>query len=100
MSQRERETRRERLDALRAANVDPYPARVGPREPLASVRLRFEPRDAESLESAPEVVAVAGRVVAIRSFGKLVFATLLEDGTRIQDSARKSLVPPEVFDAV
>jgi len=100
VSQRERETRRERLDALRAANVDPYPARVGPREPLASVRLRFEPRDAESLESAPEVVAVAGRVVAIRSFGKLVFATLLEDGTRIQVSARKSLVPPEVFDAV
>ena len=100
MSQRERETRRERLDALRAANVDPYPARVGPREPLASVRRRFEPRDAESLESAPEVVAVAGRVVAIRSFGKLVFATLLEDGTRIQISARKSLVPPEVFDAV
>jgi lysyl-tRNA synthetase class 2 len=100
VSQRERETRRERLDALRAANVDPYPARVGPREPIASVRRRFEPLDAASLESAPEVVGVAGRVVAIRSFGKLVFATLLEDGTRIQVSARRSEVPPEVFDAV
>jgi lysyl-tRNA synthetase class 2 len=100
VSQREREARRERLDALRAADVDPYPARVGPREPIASVRSRFEPRDAEALESAPETVGVAGRVVAIRSFGKLVFATLLEDGSRIQVSARKSEVPPEVFDAV
>jgi lysyl-tRNA synthetase class 2 len=100
VSQRERETRRERLDGLRAANVDPYPARVGPREPIASVRRRFGPRDAASLESAPEVVGVAGRVVAMRSFGKLVFATLLEDGTRLQVSARRSEVPPEVFDAV
>jgi lysyl-tRNA synthetase class 2 len=100
VSQREREARRERLDALRAANVDPYPARVGPREPVASVRARFEPRDAASLENASEVVGVAGRVVAIRSFGKLVFATLLEDGARIQISARKSEVPPEVFEFV
>ena len=54
------------------------------------MRARFEPRDAASLENASEVVGVAGRVVAIRSFGKLVFATLLEDGARIQISARKS----------
>ena len=100
MSQREREARRERLDALRAADVDPYPARVGPREPIASVRRRFESRDAASLENDSPVVAVAGRVIAIRSFGKLVFATLLEDGARVQMSARKSEAPPEVFEAV
>ena len=38
VSEREREARRERLAALRAAGVDPYPARVGPREPIAEVR--------------------------------------------------------------
>jgi lysyl-tRNA synthetase class 2 len=100
VSQKEREARRERLAALREAGVDPYPPRVGPREPIQRVRERFAERDATSLEAEPETVGVAGRIVAIRSFGKLVFATLLEDGTRLQISARKSEVPAELFQFV
>ncbi|MBW2498014.1 MAG: lysine--tRNA ligase, partial [Deltaproteobacteria bacterium] len=100
MSRKEREARRGRLEALREAGVDPYPARVGPREEIASVRARFAERDAESLEKAGETVAVVGRVVALRSFGKLVFATLLENGERLQISARKAEVEPECFDFV
>ena len=100
MSRKEREARRERLAALRAAGVDAYPARVGPREPIASLRERLEPRSAEELEASPESVGVAGRVIALRSFGKLVFATLLENGTRLQISARKAETTPECFDAV
>lgn len=97
MSQQEREARRSRLEALRAAGVDPYPARVGPREPIASVRARLADRDGASLEADVESVAVVGRVVALRSFGKLVFATLLENGERLQISARKSEASPECF---
>jgi len=97
VSDREIEARRGRLAALREAGVDPYPARVGPREALAAVRERFDPEDAASLEADPRTVAVAGRVVALRSFGKLVFATLVEDGHRLQISARKAEIPPETF---
>ena len=97
MSRKEREARRGRLEALRAAGIDPYPARVGPREAIASVRSRFSDRDAASLESESETVAVTGRVVALRSFGKLVFATLLESGERLQISARKAETTPECF---
>jgi lysyl-tRNA synthetase class 2 len=100
VSQNERETRRERLEELRAAGVDPYPARVGPREPIAAICERFGARDAESLEADPQRVGVAGRVVALRSFGKLIFATLLENGSRIQISGRKSEIEPELFDFV
>ena len=100
MSAREREARRVKLAALRAAGVDPYPARAGAREPLAAVRERFESVDAAALEADPPAVAVAGRVVALRSFGKLVFATLLENGEKLQISARKAEAPPEVFSAV
>ena len=100
MSRKERESRRERLAALRAAGVDPYPARTGPREPIATLRQRFEARDAASLEDAPESVGVAGRVVALRSFGKLVFASLQENGDRLQISARKAETTPECFDMV
>jgi lysyl-tRNA synthetase class 2 len=97
VSRKERDARRGRLEALRAAGVDPYPARVGPRESIASVRGRFSERDAESLEKENEPVAVVGRVVALRSFGKLVFATLLENGERLQISARKAETTPECF---
>jgi lysyl-tRNA synthetase class 2 len=100
VSQPEREARRERLAALRAAGVDPYPARVGAREPIAALRARCEPLDEGALEAAATTGAVAGRVMAVRSFGKLVFASLLEDGTRIQISARRGSGADALFDAV
>jgi lysyl-tRNA synthetase class 2 len=96
----ERDVRRAKLAALRAAGVDPYPARVGPRESLAAVRERFGERDAAALAADPQRAAVAGRVIALRSFGKLVFATLLENGERLQISARKTELAPELFEFV
>jgi len=100
VSQREREARRQRLEALRAQGIDPYPARVGAREPIESICARFGARDTESLEADPQHVGVAGRILALRSFGKLVFATLLENGARIQISARRSEIEPELFEFV
>jgi lysyl-tRNA synthetase class 2 len=97
MSERERTARRARLEALRARGVDPFPARVGPRVPVARVIERFGALDAERLEAADETVAVAGRITAVRSFGKLVFLTVQEDGAAIQVSARKQELPPERF---
>ena len=99
MSQAEREARRERLAALRAAGVDAYPARVGPREPIAAVRARYEPRDAAALDAEPPRAAIAGRVMALRSFGKLLFATLREDGATLQISARREQSGDAVFEA-
>ena len=100
MSERERAARRERLEALRKSGIDPYPARVGPREAIADVRVRFEHRDAESLEADPEGVAVAGRITAIRSFGKLLFLNLVENGAKIQVSAKKNEIAPELFQRI
>ncbi|HJO23000.1 MAG: lysine--tRNA ligase [Myxococcota bacterium] len=97
MSEREQEARRRRLEALRGAGVDPFPARTGPRVPVAQVRDRFDAMDAEALEAAAESVAVCGRILAQRSFGKLVFLTLLDEGARIQVTARKQELDPEVF---
>jgi len=97
VSERERESRREKLNALREAGIDPFPPRVGPWVPVAEVLQRFGERSEEQLEAAPESVAVCGRVLAVRSFGKLVFLTLVENGTRIQVSAKKKEIDPEVF---
>ena len=62
MSEQERETRQARLAELRDAGVDPFPARVGSRIPVAEVRERFDDASAEELEEAAETVAVCGRV--------------------------------------
>lgn len=97
MSERERRVRHERLGKLREQGIDPFPARVGGRVPIAEVRERFEPCSAEQLEAAPQQVAVCGRVMALRSFGKLLFLTLLEDGVRLQVSAKKRELEPALF---
>ncbi|MFN0099912.1 MAG: lysine--tRNA ligase, partial [Gemmatimonadaceae bacterium] len=41
--------------------------------------------------------AIVGRVRATRSFGKLVFTTLADDGATLQISARRGITPDEVF---
>jgi lysyl-tRNA synthetase class 2 len=97
VSEQERAARRERLEELRKSGIDPYPARVGPRQSIAEVRARFDERDAESLEADPARVAVVGRITAVRSFGKLLFLSLVEDGVKIQVSAKKKEIAPELF---
>ena len=97
MSDQERKARQARLDALRAEGIDPYPARVEPWLPVSELRERFEPLDAEALESNPERVAVVGRVMASRSFGKLMFLRIVEAGESIQVSAKKNQLDEAVF---
>ncbi|MEE3330362.1 MAG: lysine--tRNA ligase [Myxococcota bacterium] len=97
MSEYEREARRERLDALRSEGVEPYPARTGDYVSIASVRESFDATSAEDLEAQPPEAAIVGRVMAQRSFGKLIFLHLLQDGARIQVSARKQEMDEAAF---
>ena len=71
MSETEREARRARLEQLRAEGVDPFPARVAAYDRIADVREAHDAKDAETLESEAPPAAVVGRILAVRSFGKL-----------------------------
>jgi len=97
MSEGERGRRLARLAALRAGGVDPFPARSGPRTPIAEVRGLYDGKDAETLEAEVPTAAIAGRVRAIRSFGKLAFLKLIENGVDIQVSIRRGEVPADLF---
>jgi lysyl-tRNA synthetase class 2 len=97
VSEREREARRERLAKLREAGVEPFPPRTGPRTRIAELRRLHDASSAEQLAAEPQRRAVAGRVLARRSFGKLLFLTLLEDGARLQLSARRGETDPDTF---
>ena len=78
--QRIRKDKRARmLDAGR----EPYPVTTGRTHSLAEVREGWG--HLETGEETQDVVTVAGRVVFVRTTGKLAFATLQEgDGTRLQ----------------
>jgi lysyl-tRNA synthetase class 2 len=89
VSEREQDARRERLAKLRAAGVEPFPARTGPRTRIAELRRLHDAKSAEQLAAEGNRAAVAGRVRSRRSFGKLLFLTLVEDGAPLQLSARK-----------
>jgi lysyl-tRNA synthetase, class II len=98
VSEGERQKRLARLAALRAEGIDPYPARLGPRTAIAEVRRLHDGKDANTLDAEAHTAAVAGRVRAIRSFGKLAFLKLVENGVGIQVSIRREEVPADVFD--
>ena len=90
--------RREKVAALRASGVDPYPPRFRPTHTLMEVRDLHHALEPET--DSGEVVTVAGRIVARRELGRLAFLVLREDGVDLQlfcriaalDDASRSLL--------
>ncbi len=87
--------RRLKLERLREAGIDPYPARANRTHTAADVMA--------ALQAAPEgadpiLVSVVGRLVGIRVMGKSSFAHI-EDGTgRIQLYLRRDVVADEMYE--
>lgn len=75
----ERRARLAKVEELRARGVDPYPVGFRRTHTLADVRALWDAR-LEAGASADETVRVAGRVMLLRSQGRLTFATV-KDGT-------------------
>lgn len=75
--------RREKRDRLLASGAAPYPVSTGRTHTLETIRESWG--HLEAGEETDEVVTVAGRIVFVRTTGKLAFATLQEGiGTRLQ----------------
>jgi len=113
----QRDQRVEKLTALRAAGVDPYPARFscthsvaealqafaaseGKAEPPASAP--FGPqgpaRRDETASSETVTVRTAGRLMSIRVMGKATFAHIMDGTGRIQLYLRQDGVGEESYD--
>jgi lysyl-tRNA synthetase, class II len=85
--------RRRKLEALRAAGVDPFPHEFDRVEPIAAVRAAHE-----GLEAGEETEAlhrVAGRLAARRGQGKMAFLDLEDRSGRIQLQARVDVLGEE-----
>ncbi len=89
----EREYRLEKLEALRAAGVEPYPT-TGIRTVTAAEALeRFE----ELQEPPGRQITLAGRLMLVREHGKSTFADIEDATGRIQLYFKKDVLGDEAF---
>jgi lysyl-tRNA synthetase class 2 len=84
MSRRIIERRREKVAALRARGIEPYPHGYGVTHRTDALRADFE-----DLAARESVVRVAGRLVAQRGHGKASFGHIEDGGGRIQVYCRE-----------
>ena len=86
------ELRKSKLAEIEKLGQAAYPNQFPASHTLPEVRLQWDPSTAQDLEAHRATVAVAGRIVAIRTMGKAGFATLQQGGQRLQIYARLDAV--------
>jgi lysyl-tRNA synthetase, class II len=94
--------RREKLKKIAELGQSAYPNRFPTAQgesatPLAEVRAKWDAATTEDLEAKRETVTVAGRIMAIRAQGKAGFATLQQQGERLQIYVRLDAVGEQAF---
>ncbi len=97
---RDETNRRRKLEEIRALGYPAWPSRYDATFTLDRVREAFGGLDGDALEGTPESdrkVRVAGRVVAIRSFGKAAFLRLAEGQGTLQIHVRRDVLPEREF---
>jgi len=95
--------RRDKLAQMAAAGHPAYPNTFAPPadhplRTIPSIRAEHDSWTGEQFEATRIPVAVAGRIMAIRQQGKAGFATLQQEGQRLQIYVRKDAVGDAAFD--
>ena len=90
--------RQEKLKQIAALGQQAYPNSFAATHTLSQIRAAHDVSTGEQLESQRIPVAVAGRIMAIRQQGKAGFATLQQEGARLQIYVRKDAVGDPAFE--
>ncbi|MFY9747628.1 MAG: amino acid--tRNA ligase-related protein, partial [Acidobacteriaceae bacterium] len=96
-------SRQDTLKKIAALGQQPYPNTFTPPadhplHTLVDIRAQYDKATGEELEAQRIPVAVAGRIMAIRQQGKAGFATLQQEGARLQIYVRKDAVGDPAFE--
>ncbi len=91
------ELRRQKLVDIEKLGQAAYPNQFPFSHTIAAIREKWGESTAEELESPRVTVAIAGRIMAIRAQGKAGFATLQQEGQRLQIYVRLDAVGEEGF---
>ena len=85
--------RRANLESLKQLGVEPYPQRFDDATPITRLVADHGAKPADQLEAAQIGTRTAGRILAIRTFGKAGFLQLSDGRSRIQVYVRQDSVP-------
>ena len=91
------ELRKTKLEEIVKLGQAAYPNQFPASHTVPQVRAKWDEATAEALEASRVTVAVAGRIMAIRAQGKAGFATLQQDGQRLQIYVRLDAVGEQGF---
>ena len=89
--------RRANLEELRALGVDVYPRSFDPKATVEAIVTEHGETAGEALEAAQPTTRTAGRILAIRSFGKANFLVLSDGKAKIQVYLRKDALSERDF---
>jgi lysyl-tRNA synthetase class 2 len=90
--------RQRKAEALRALGVNPWGNGHGPRHLAADLLARYGQQPAEEIARDPGSWSVAGRVLAVRSFGKAAFLKVRDRSGDIQVWVKKDKVGDRGFE--
>jgi lysyl-tRNA synthetase class 2 len=89
--------RLEKVEAIRALGLDPYPRRFERTHTLGEIVAAFGSKAVEELDQLGAMVRVAGRVLTKRGHGKASFATVSDGDTRLQVYIRQDDVGQDAY---
>ncbi len=89
--------RREKIATLKDAGLNLYPNDIKPRHTTSEILQRFGDADPEALSRLDEPFSIAGRLMAVRSFGKAAFVKVQDRNGRIQCYLAKNILSEADF---
>jgi lysyl-tRNA synthetase class 2 len=92
------EERKNKAEKLREEGVNTYPSGYRTNTTISEAVGRFGPMDAETVEKESPLYSMAGRMMALRNFGKASFIQIKDGTGAIQAYIRRDKVGHEKFD--
>jgi len=89
--------RKEKLTQIEQLGQSAYPNHFAASHTTAAIRAQWNEATGETLETERVPVTLAGRILAIRAQGKAGFATLQQNGERLQIYVRKDAVGDDAW---
>lgn len=89
--------RREKAAKLKEMGIEPYTNGIVPAHTTGELIHLYKDKDAAELEKLTEKFSIAGRVMAIRAFGKAAFLQIKDRKGQLQVFVQKQGLPEEFF---
>ena len=89
--------RLEKIAALKAAGIDLYPNDARPKNTTAEILAEFGNSGAEALSGLTQQFSIAGRLMAMRNFGKAAFVKIQDRKGQMQIYVAKDILNENTF---